>query len=108
MGLKDWIRQAGAGNESDTDRNGFLSYHAEAHAVGVGLGAGFMLTLSGDEKLLGLVLAAISAGLRGESTSDKSRVYEDIVSEPHYAIGGVVVGAVLGWIIRGSSAVNIF
>jgi len=97
--LITFIKQAGAASEQSTDRQGFLSYHAESHAVAVGLGAGFLLTLSGNGQLLGAVIGAISAGLRGESSRQPTKILTDVYQEPHYAIGGLVVGVILGALV---------
>jgi hypothetical protein len=35
--LRQRVREAGAGSESDTDRDGAFSYKAESHAFGIGL-----------------------------------------------------------------------
>lgn len=42
MSLREWIKQAGAPTESDSERDGFLSYSGEVHAVGVGIYYGFV------------------------------------------------------------------
>ena len=34
----DFVRQAGAVSESDTERDGAFSHHAETHAAGIGAG----------------------------------------------------------------------
>lgn len=91
-----WMYEGDATDESDTDRNGFLSYSGEAHASGVGIGAGFLLTAQNNEKVYGLVIAAITAGLRGESSRKFSPILRDVKDEPHYAGFGVVVGCILG------------
>jgi hypothetical protein len=95
MGLREWIKAAGQPNESNTDRDGFLSYSAEVHAVGVGLGIGFLAVATGNMQLLGVILPAITSGLRAKNR-EFSKILEDVYQEPHYAIAAVVVGMLLG------------
>lgn len=99
--LLQFVRSAGAGEESETDRNGFLSYHAESHAVGVGAGLGFSYGATGDKQYAGLLLSAAVAGLRGHRDGAKSRVLNDVRQEPHYALGGFVLGALAGAVVSG-------
>ena len=42
MSLWKWIKEAGAATEDDSERDGFLSYSGETHAVGVGIYHGFI------------------------------------------------------------------
>jgi len=95
----DFIEDAGAASESDSDRNGFLSYHAEPHAVGVGAGLGFAAVATGRLQLLGLLVPAITAGLRAKDR-EFGKILTDVRQEPHYALGGLVVGALLGLPVR--------
>lgn len=39
--MLEWLLGGGATEESDTERDGFLSYSAEVHAVGNGFSKGF-------------------------------------------------------------------
>lgn len=98
--LVEWaisfVKQAGAPEESDTDRDGAFSHHAETHAAGMGIAAGWFATAQGQTELLSIVYAAAVYGRARATTGKRRRVLEDIVQEPHYALGGVVVGAVLG------------
>jgi len=98
-GPEDYIEDAGAPTESDSERNGFLSYHAESHAVGVGLGVAWLAMVTGNLQLLGLVVPAITAGLRAKNR-EFSKILTDVRQEPHYALGGLVVGAALGVGVR--------
>lgn len=41
-GLVKWVKEAGAPTEEDSERDGFISYSGEAHAVGVGIYYGFV------------------------------------------------------------------
>jgi hypothetical protein len=97
--IPDAIEDAGAPTESDSDRNGFLSYHAESHAVGVGLGVGFVAIATGNIQYIGLVWPAITAGLRAKN-KEFGKILTDVRQEPHYAAGGLVAGAVLGVVAR--------
>lgn len=90
------VKQAGAKKEAHTKRDGFLSYHAESHAAGMGIAAGWYATAQGSTELLGLVYGAAVYGRAHASNGKRRRILRDIVQEPHYALGGVVFGAVLG------------
>lgn len=65
--IPDWLFGGGAADESDTDRDGFLSYSGEIHAVGNGIAKG---------------LAAV----------DPRPTAADSQAEPHYFRGGWAVG----------------
>jgi hypothetical protein len=93
--IPDAIEDAGAATESDSDRNGFLSYHAESHAVGVGLGVGWLALVTGNLQYLGLVVPALTAGLRAKN-KQFGKILSDVRQEPHYAISGLALGGVLG------------
>lgn len=95
-----FIKDAGAKTEKASDRDGFLSYHAESHAAGMGLAGGFMATAAGETKLLGLVYAAAVHGTAKERNGKRRRILLDVVQEMHYALGGIVVGALLGAGVR--------
>lgn len=91
-----FIKQAGAKKEKHTKRDGFLSYHAESHAAGMGIAAGWFATAEGNTQLLSLVYAAAVYGRAHAANGRRRRILNDVVDEPHYALGGVVLGAVLG------------
>lgn len=93
--LVRFVKSAGAASEAATDRNGFLSYHAETHAVGLGVAAGFAAVAWGRESLLSLVYAAAVHGRVGQSDGKRRRVVKDCRQEPHYCLGGIVMGALL-------------
>jgi hypothetical protein len=95
-----FLKGAGAAEEADTDRNGFLSYHAETHAVGMGIAAAFTAVAFNEASLLGIVYAAAVHGRVRQSTGKRRRIIADVKQEPHYALGGVVIGALLGVIVR--------
>lgn len=94
-----YVKAAGAVEELDSERDGFLSYHAESHAAGLGIAAGWFATATGETRLLSVVYAAAVYG-KAQGTNDKRRrIVRDVVEEPHYGLGGVVVGAVLGAVV---------
>lgn len=97
--IPDVIEDAGAPTEADSERNGFLSYHAESHAVGVGLGIGLAAVATGNIRWIGLVWPAITTGLRGKN-KEFAKILADVKQEPHYGVAGLAVGAVLGAIVR--------
>jgi hypothetical protein len=91
-----FARQAGAPREGGTDRSGFLSYHAETHSLGIGLAAGFYYGATGDKQLMAAIVGIALAAERGQTALDP-KIVEDIRSEPHYALAGVVPGYMLGF-----------
>jgi len=93
--LRDWVKSASSKTESGSDRDGFLSYHAESHAAGVGIGIGWIAVVTGDIQLLGLLLPAITSGLKAKD-KEFGKILTDVKTEPHYALGGIVFGALLG------------
>jgi hypothetical protein len=97
--LLAWIQAAGAKTEADSERDGFLSYHAESHAVGLGISAGWFATATGQTQLLSVVYAAAVYGKASGVNEKRTRVVRDVVEEPHYGLGGVVVGAVFGTMV---------
>lgn len=86
---------AGAPTESDSKRDGFLSYASETHSLGAGLGAGYTATASGDLKLLGALFEAALFGNKGEKIYSAS-LLRDIRSEKQYFLGGIIAGGLLG------------
>jgi len=93
-----FTKAAGAAKESDTDRDGFLSYHAESHSVALGLSGGWFAVVQGDMALLSVVYsAAVYGKVSGMGENPKRRrLLRDVAQEPHYALVGVVVGGLLG------------
>lgn len=81
----------------------FLDDHEEAHAVGAGLGLGFAAVASDELRLLAIV-ATIGAEAversRRPRASRTQNLRNDIRREPHYFLGAVVVGALLGAAVR--------
>ena len=94
------LKSTSAASEATTDRNGFLSYAAETHALGMGLAAGWFVAATGETQLLGVVYgAAVYGRTRGEGQK-RSEILNDIATEKHYALGGIVAGALLGTVTR--------
>lgn len=78
--LRHYIREAGQPRERDTERDGFLSYAAEVHAVGIGA----------------------YHGLRSRPWRFKAREppdNPDVQAEPHYYAGAYVLGTLVQWVI---------
>lgn len=90
-----FIEGAGSKRESDNERDGFLSYHAESHAAGSGLGVGYALGASGRLRMLGVVLMTVLYGNNGDSMFG-AKLFQDIRQELHYFIGGLIAGAIMG------------
>ncbi|WP_167599521.1 hypothetical protein [Halorussus marinus] len=99
-----FVKSAGQPTESDSERDGFLSYKSETHAVGLGIAAGFFATAHGETQLLALVYGAAVYGKAYEASGQRRRLWKDVRSEPHYALGGAVAGSVFGilagWLVR--------
>jgi hypothetical protein len=91
-----FVKRAGSKSEEDFKGNGFLSYHAETHAAGLGIAAGWWYGAEGNTELLSLVYAAAVHGEAHARNGKRRRILRDIVQEPHYALGGVPIGAALG------------
>ena len=91
---EQYIEDAGAPSEQASDRDGAFSYHAETHAFAVGAGAAWIALVTGNLQLLGLVVPAITTGLRAKA-GDYGKILTDVVQEPHYALGGLLFGGVL-------------
>lgn len=89
------FRQAGAKDESSYDRDGAFSYHAETHAAGVGLGVGAAAGATGDYSYVGTIVGIAFVANRGETLSDP-KITEDVRQEPHYALGGLALGLLIG------------
>ncbi len=95
--IKTFVASSGAKSESSYERDGFLSYHAESHALGLGLAAGWFFAATGRTELLSLVYAAAVYGkAHGVNGGKRRRILVDVKQEWHYALGGVVAGAVVG------------
>jgi len=93
-----FLKAAGAATESDTERDGFLSYHAESHSLALGLSGGWFAVIRGDMALLSVVYSAAVYGKASQTGENpkRRRLLRDVAQEPHYALAGAVVGALLG------------
>jgi len=91
-------KAAGAKSEADSERDGFLSYHAESHSAALGLSGGWFAVVQGDMALLSVVYsAAVYGKASGMGDSPKRRrLLRDVAEEPHYALVGAIVGGLLG------------
>ena len=94
-----FVRSAGAASEAGTIRDGFLSWHAESHALLAPMGASFALMAVGRMRLLGLLVTAVLYGNRGENPF-QPKLVEDIRQERHYAAMGLMIGIGLGMMVR--------
>jgi hypothetical protein len=99
-----FVKSAGQPTEADSERDGFLSYKSETHAVGLGLAAGFFATAHGETQLLALVYGAAIYGKAYEASGQRRQLWKDVRKEPHYALAGIVAGSAFGifagWIVR--------
>lgn len=95
-----FLKAAGQPTEADTTRDGAFSYKSETHAAGLGIAAGFASTAHGQQRLLSIVYAAAVYGKAQEANQgQRRRLWTDVRHEPHYALGGVVAGSMLGVLV---------
>ena len=97
--IRQRIAEAGAPSERTYKRDGAFSYHAETHSAGLGFGLG-MAASSGvvgeDIQLyIGALLASAFGLNRGPQLKSK-KIVVDVEEEPHYFIGGLGLGLLLG------------
>ena len=105
-----------AGSEEDTERDGFLSYAGEWHALILGIGVG----LTGSMALVGLFTAwvlgkchlveLLYGGVKSKVTGcpfKQSGHMKDAAKEPGYAIGGILFGLFLNGVFIGYSLVGV-
>lgn len=76
-------------NESETERDGFLSTRRELHATVVGLAVGVVVVMTGSWELAGLFVFATLGSKLG------SKHLTDIRREPWYALGAFLAAALL-------------
>lgn len=84
--LLERLREAGAPSEDATERNGFLSYSAETHAIGHGLYDG-----------MGSI----------RPTPKELPENEDVRAEPHYYKMSYVVGTLIQFCILAASVFGV-
>jgi len=102
MGPTDWLDRfeswSGqdflAPSESDSDRDGFLSYKAEWHALGWGFAAVFLATVTGQRELVAAVVLFLVTGQRKRATLNLPYP-KQITKESAYALGAGVVAYLL-------------
>lgn len=97
--LLQLVKTAGAASEDDTERDGFLSYAGETHALGTGLGVGFVAMATGRTRLLGLLLVAVLYGRQGK-TALSPRLFRQLVEELPYFAVGLALGGGFGLLAR--------
>lgn len=82
--------------EADTERNGVLSYAGEWHALLLGIGAGLVVAMTGRWEFAALVVA-VALGVQAAPTPR----LRELTSEPWCAIGGLLIGMVIGCVMGG-------
>jgi len=81
----DWPTAGGATSESDTERDGFLSYSTEVHATIIGVGAGFA-TATADVPIVLAALILVAFGLTSIDRLNR-KVAHEMRREPWYFTG---------------------
>ena len=84
--------------ESDTERDGFLSYSGERHALIIGLFFGLVSGLTGYYEPMA-VIAGVMIGEKKVVRQASEKLVE-IKREPWYAGGGAMVGFTVGLAIN--------
>ena len=105
--LVAWVKAAGKSSESDSARDGFLSYAHESHSVGDGVALGFAIVAAhaGFPIVLGAVLTALGGVQASRFRFGNARVMEEITDEPQYFLPSIAVGGVIGAIVFGIVAI---
>lgn len=85
--ILEFFRESAAARERDSDRNGFLSYAGEYHAVGVGFLAAVIGVFTGNWELLAVLAAVITGG-----REVKNNHLRDAAKEVAYTALGVALG----------------
>lgn len=78
-------------HESDTERDGLLSYSVEVHAAVIGLAVGAAAATAGDVQLA-MALVTIALGVGRAQQQFSAKVRSQLVKEPWYGIAGAAVG----------------
>jgi len=82
----------------------FLDDHEEQHAVPTGAALGFAAVASGELGALSLALAIVLEGIeRGRDRPAPAKTQDlanDVRREPHYFAAGLVLGGVIGLLVR--------
>ena len=82
-------------HESDTKRDGVLSYSAEWHAITIGIGAGVMVAYNPDylDFLVAILATAFGAERIGRVVPQiPERLLSQLRDEVHYFTGGAIIG----------------
>ena len=82
-----------APTESDSARDGLLSYAVEWHALIIGLATGVVTALTRRWELAGVVVAIVLTVRAAPGKLSQLR------REPWYALGGLVIGIGIGLIV---------
>lgn len=87
--------------EADTERDGFLLYAGEWHALVLGGGAGLAAGATGNWQLAVVVASAafgVGAAVRSKGTVENPSLpaIGEVKQEPWYACAGLLVGTVVG------------
>lgn len=85
-----------AQTESDTARDGLLSYRSEWHALTLGVAIGLAMLVP-SANLRRVVWYAI--GIETLEAEKRSKALREIRKESWYALGGVVLGVLLGVVL---------
>lgn len=83
-----------AKKEADTTYDGPFSHPGEFHAFLAGVGAVLLAVLSGDVQVLVAILELALLGNRARLRLTRG-IYVEVKREPWYAVGGMVVTAVV-------------
>jgi len=83
-----------AANESDTERDGFLSYAAEWHALAIGAFFGLVFAVTGNPVVAGFAFLVIT----GKAKVSNAHL-RDAAKEAAYSGGAFVVFAVGGGVV---------
>jgi len=95
----DGLDMPDSGDEEDTERDGFLSYAGEWHAMALGFGVG----LTGTKALIGLFIAFVF-GI-GTEKLRMSPHLKDAAEESAYSVGGVGIGLAVNVLLFGGSII---
>lgn len=85
--IPDWIKDAGAKTEADSERDGAFSYSSEVHAFVIAMAVGFV-TVFPSSRLRRFVYEA--TGLDGDWS--RSKAMKEVKKESWYALGGMMLG----------------
>lgn len=77
--------------EEDTERDGLLSYSVEVHVLGFGLSTGATAAATGDMQFV-MALVTLALGIGRSQQPFSETVRKQVLEEPAYALGGVVIG----------------